>query len=169
MELSLLFGIAGFAFITSVTPGPNNMMLLASGAQFGFVRTLPHIVGIVLGVAALLLSVLLGLGVLFTLYPQLFVVLNVAGSLYLLWLAWKIASGPVTAINAEEDIEKQPLTWWQAALFQLSCQIGNHFIGVHICTGTGSGLEYIHRKMLHQVTFFQQLIAGGLNTFTLDL
>ena len=118
MELSLLIGIAAFAFVTSVTPGPNNMMLLASGAQFGFTRTLPHMIGIVIGVAMLLFCVLLGLGALFTLYPSLYSVLNVAGSAYLLWLAWKIASGPVAAISEDDDTDSQPLRWWQAALFQ---------------------------------------------------
>ncbi|NVK56701.1 MAG: LysE family translocator [Alteromonadaceae bacterium] len=118
METSLLIGIASFAFVTSVTPGPNNLMLLASGAQFGYTRTLPHMLGIVLGVAMLLLSVLLGLGVLFSVYPALYSILNVAGAAYLLWLAYKIASGPVTAIEASEQGNSVPLTWWQAALFQ---------------------------------------------------
>ncbi|MDC8830652.1 LysE family translocator [Alteromonas gilva] len=118
MDTSLLFGIATFAFITSVTPGPNNLMLLASGAQFGYVRTLPHIAGIVVGVAMLMLCVLLGLGILFSLYPGLYSLLNVAGAAYLLWLAYKIASGPVTAIDATEQGNSKPLTWWQAALFQ---------------------------------------------------
>ena len=118
MEISLLLGIATFAFITSVTPGPNNMMLLASGAQFGFSRTLPHMLGIVFGVSMLLLSVLLGLGVLFQLYPVMYSVLNVAGAAYLLWLAFKIASGPVTGISSEDGRSTKPFTWWQAALFQ---------------------------------------------------
>lgn len=118
MEYSLVFGIAAFAFVTSVTPGPNNMMLLASGAQFGFARTLPHMFGIVIGVAVLLFCVLLGLGALFSLYPVLYSVLNVAGSLYLLWLAWKIASGPVSALSTCDDTDNHPLRWWQAALFQ---------------------------------------------------
>lgn len=118
MENSLLLGIATFAFITSVTPGPNNMMLLASGAQFGFVRTLPHMLGIVFGVAMLLLSVLLGLGVLFKLYPVMYSILNVAGAAYLLWLAFKIASGPVSGIRENATEKSKPLTWWQAALFQ---------------------------------------------------
>lgn len=118
MEYSLLLGIASFAFITSVTPGPNNMMLLASGAQFGYWRTLPHIAGIVLGVALLLLSVLCGLGALFSLYPMLYRVLNVAGALYLLWLAWKIAAGPVTELDVKQSDDKHPMRWWQALLFQ---------------------------------------------------
>ena len=118
METSLLLGIATFAIITSVTPGPNNMMLLASGAQFGFARTLPHMLGIVFGVAMLLLSVLLGLGVLFKLYPVMYSILNVAGANYLLWLAYKIASGPVSGIKHQTNNKSQPMTWWQAALFQ---------------------------------------------------
>ncbi len=93
-------------------------MLLASGAQFGFARTLPHMFGIVFGVAMLLLSVLLGLGVIFSLYPMMYSILNVAGGIYLLWLAFKIATGPVSAIQNDAQENSHPLTWWQAALFQ---------------------------------------------------
>ena len=102
IDVSFFFALAMFAFVTSVTPGPNNIMLLASGAQFGFRRTLPHMLGIVLGVATLLLSTLLGLGALFTLYPPLYSVLKWVGCAYLLWLAWKIANAPVGNLEAKK-------------------------------------------------------------------
>lgn len=117
MDFSLVFAICMFAFISSVTPGPNNIMLLASGAQYGYFRSLPHMFGIVIGVAALLLSVLMGLGVVFSLYPNLYLVLKVLGGLYLLWLAYKIATAPVDDFSNESNANG-PLTWWQAALFQ---------------------------------------------------
>lgn len=116
-DASFFFALALFAFIMSVTPGPNNMMLLASGAQFGFRRTLPHMIGIVLGMASLLLSVLLGMGALFVLYPPIYSVLKWVGGAYLLWLAWKVASAPVGQLaNAKQS--SAPMRWWQAALFQ---------------------------------------------------
>ncbi|MCP9480086.1 LysE family translocator [Marisediminitalea aggregata] len=118
MEYSLVLAICTFAFITTVTPGPNNVMLLASGAQYGYARTIPHMLGIVFGVAMLLLSVLLGLGMLFSLYPVLYSVLNVVGALYLLWLAYKIASAPVGEIEVVAGEDKGPLRWWESALFQ---------------------------------------------------
>lgn len=118
MESSLLVALCTFAFVSTVTPGPNNIMLLASGAQYGYMRSLPHMFGIVIGVAMLLVSVLMGLGLVFTLYPSLYSVLKVFGGVYLLWLAFKIASAPVDEINIKSSSRTSPLTWWQAALFQ---------------------------------------------------
>ncbi|TDO98689.1 LysE family translocator [Marinomonas balearica] len=118
MEISLIVAVAAFAFITSVTPGPNNIMLLASGAQYGYMKTLPHMLGIVIGMAMLLFSVLIGLGALFTLYPALYSVLNVAGGAYLIWLAYKIATAPTDEINVRSDDRHGPIRWWESALFQ---------------------------------------------------
>ncbi|RBO84014.1 LysE family translocator [Marinomonas aquiplantarum] len=117
MDTSFFVALAMFAFITSVTPGPNNIMLLASGAQFGFRRTIPHMLGIVLGMSSLLLATLLGLGAVFSLYPPLYSVLQWLGCVYLLWLAWKIASAPVGRLESGE-LAAKPMSWWQAALFQ---------------------------------------------------
>ena len=155
METSLLLGIATFAFITSVTPGPNNMMLLASGAQFGFTRTLPHMLGIVFGVSMLLLSVLLGLGVLFQLYPVMYSVLNVAGAAYLLWLAFKIASGPVNGISSDNWRSTQPFTWWQAALFQFVNPKGVFAAITSISLFAELGPNYLfHSLVVIMVSFF---------------
>jgi threonine/homoserine/homoserine lactone efflux protein len=118
MELSFFLALAMFAFVMSVTPGPNNIMLLASGAQFGFRRTLPHMVGIGVGMAILISSALLGLGALFALYPPLYIVLKWFGGAYLLWLAWKIASAPANGLSNAHPQQMSPMRWWQAALFQ---------------------------------------------------
>ena len=85
METSLLIALSTFAFISTVTPGPNNMMLLASGAQYGYRRSLPHMLGIVIGVAGLMVSTLLGIGALFNIFPVLYSVLKLLGVAYLLW------------------------------------------------------------------------------------
>ena len=122
MELQLIFAMFSFAFVTSVTPGPNNLMLLASGANFGFKRTIPHMLGIGCGMILLLLVTLLGLGEIFTRLPTAQLALKVVGVLYLLWLAWKIASAPVTETSHSTKVEVvntgQPMRWWQAAAFQ---------------------------------------------------
>lgn len=117
MSLLSLIAMASFAFVTSVTPGPNNLMLLASGANFGFRRTLPHIVGISLGMALLLTCVLGGLGELFSRYPLLQLLLRIAGAGYLLWLSWKILRTPSRSLQPE-NANGRPLAWWQAVLFQ---------------------------------------------------
>ena len=115
MSLELLLAFAGFAFFSSVTPGPNNTMLLASGVNYGFRRTVPHIAGITFGFTAMFVLVGLGLGAVFRALPQLHVVLRYVGAAYLLWLAWKIASAkPVK----EGEMRGRPLTVSQAAAFQ---------------------------------------------------
>jgi threonine/homoserine/homoserine lactone efflux protein len=119
MELSLLLAISLFAFVMSVTPGPNNIMLLASGAQFGYQKTLPHIFGILIGIASLLVLVLLGFGMIFERYPALYDLLKILGCLYLFWLAWKIATASTEplAVNASQNKTK-PMTLFSAATFQ---------------------------------------------------
>lgn len=109
-----LLPIISFAFVMSITPGPNNIMLWASGANFGFRRTLPHMLGINLGFGSLVLLCGLGLGVLFESFPAFQTFLKIAGSLYLLYLAYRIA----TASFGAEAKARQPLSFWEAAGFQ---------------------------------------------------
>ncbi|WP_186222625.1 LysE family translocator [Burkholderia gladioli] len=105
-----------FALVTSITPGPNNTMLLASGVNFGFRRTLPHMVGISTGVAIMMVAVGFGLGEAFAQLPVLYTVLEVASIAYLLYLAWKI--GISGQVNANQG-KSRPMTFVEAALFQL--------------------------------------------------
>ena len=115
MSAGLLLAFAGFAFVSSITPGPNNAMLLASGVNYGFRRTVPHIAGISLGCVAMLVLVGFGLGEVFAAVPMLYSLLRYAGAGYLLWLAWNIArAGPV----ADRQAGGRPMTFWQAAAFQ---------------------------------------------------
>lgn len=110
-----MLAFAGFAFVSSITPGPNNAMLLASGVNYGFRRTVPHIAGISLGCMAMLVLVGLGLGQVFAAVPLIYGVLRYAGAAYLLWLAWTIAgAGPMAGRKAGG----RPMTFWQAAAFQ---------------------------------------------------
>ncbi|WP_263139618.1 LysE family translocator [Pseudomonas sp. RIT-PI-AD] len=116
LSADLLMGFALFAFVTSVTPGPNNTMLLASGVNYGFARSIPHILGISCGFFVMVLAVGLGLGALFKAYPVLYSVLRYVGAAYLLYLAWKIAtSGPA---SNDPESEGKPLGYWAAAAFQ---------------------------------------------------
>lgn len=115
MTLELWIAFAVYAVVTSVTPGPNNMMLLASGVNHGITRAMPHVVGVNLGFAFLLACTGLGLGALFQAVPVLQGALKVAGALYLLHLAWKVAtSGPLDG-DAEP---RPPIGFWEAAAFQ---------------------------------------------------
>jgi threonine/homoserine/homoserine lactone efflux protein len=117
MPLDLLMALAGYVTAMSVTPGPNNLMLLTSGVNFGFRRTIPHMAGIALGVLTILALVGLGLGQLLVSNPRLYTTLKITSLIYLAWLAWKIAtSGPPVA--GETNAKPQPLTALEAALFQ---------------------------------------------------
>ncbi len=111
----LLAALTLFAFVSSITPGPNNTMLMASGANFGFRATAPHMLGVSIGFFVLVVAVGLGLGGLFAAYPALHDVLAVAGGLYLLWLAWKIATAKGLGSG---EAGARPMTFLQAAAFQ---------------------------------------------------
>jgi len=115
VSAGLMLAFAGFAFVSSITPGPNNAMLLASGVNYGFRRTVPHIAGISLGCMAMLVLVGLGLGKVFEAVPLVYGVLRYVGAAYLLWLAWTIArAGPM----AGRPAGGRPMTFWQATAFQ---------------------------------------------------
>jgi threonine/homoserine/homoserine lactone efflux protein len=115
MSWELLLALAIFCLVASVTPGPNNMMLLSSGVTYGLRRTLPHMLGISSGCAAMVLVLGWGLGGISERLPQLHTVLHIASTLYLLWLAWRIATAePVV----EEGSSSRPLRAIEAAAFQ---------------------------------------------------
>lgn len=116
MSPSLLSAFALFAFVSSITPGPNNTMLLASGVNFGFRRSIPHALGISLGFMWLVIAVGLGLGEVFKALPWAYTLLRYIGAAYLLYLAWKIA----TSRPMSDDIEGRgtPMSFLGAALFQ---------------------------------------------------
>ena len=107
--------LIAFVVAASVTPGPNNLMVLASGANWGVMRTLPHIMGIVVGFPAMILAVGLGVSLVFQVLPWLHTVLKYAAFAYLCWLAWRIATA---ARPGEASGIRPPLNLWQAAAFQ---------------------------------------------------
>jgi threonine/homoserine/homoserine lactone efflux protein len=109
-----LLGLVGFAFVSSVTPGPNNVLLWASGATFGFRRTVPHVLGTAVGLGAMALAAAAGVAALLAAVPALGVAMRVAGSAYLVYLAWQIArSGSMTAGSAP-----RPMSLLEGAGFQ---------------------------------------------------
>ncbi|MBO3760773.1 LysE family translocator [Ciceribacter sp. L1K22] len=115
MELATLATLVVFAFTTSITPGPNNMMLFASGVNFGFRRTIPHMLGIGVGFLSLLIGVGFGLGALLATVPLLYTALKIAGGLYLVYIAWKIGT---SRSLSEGGGAARPMTFLGAAAFQ---------------------------------------------------
>jgi len=110
----LLLPLAIFATVTSITPGPNNILLTASGANFGFRRTVPHMIGISIGFLSLIIVSGLGVGALVAATPWLHGALKIVGAGYLVWLAWQLAR----AGSSESMSRARPMRFHEAALFQ---------------------------------------------------
>ena len=115
MPASIFWGLTVFAFVTSVTPGPNNMMLLSSGVNFGFRRTLPHALGVAIGFTLMVGLIGLGLAGIFARYPALLVAMKWFGAAYMVFLAFKLARAAPLKEGAPGG---RPMTFLQAAAFQ---------------------------------------------------
>jgi threonine/homoserine/homoserine lactone efflux protein len=115
MSTDLFLAMFAFAFAMSATPGPNTLLLFASGVNFGFRPTIPHMLGIIVGLGTMLALVGAGLGAVLLSMPLLLTALKVASVAYMLYLAWKIANS-----GAPSDVagDAKPMTWLQAAMFQ---------------------------------------------------
>jgi threonine/homoserine/homoserine lactone efflux protein len=121
MNHDVLIAASLFSFVSSITPGPNNMMMLASGVNFGFRRSVPHWLGICGGFTFMLCAVGLGLHTLLADHPALYDLLRYAGSAYLVWMAWRLATATAAPASQDDDAPKseaRPLGVWAAAAFQ---------------------------------------------------
>ena len=121
MNQDVLIAASLFSFVSSITPGPNNMMMLASGVNFGFRRSVPHWLGICGGFTFMLCAVGLGLHTLLADHPALYDLMRYTGSAYLIWMAWRLATATATPASQDDDAPKseaRPLGVWAAAAFQ---------------------------------------------------
>jgi len=116
MTYEIVLGLTVFALVSSITPGPNNLMLMASGANFGFRRSIPHMLGVSLGFTFMVLLIGVGLVQVFDAFPVTYQVLKVVSVAYLLYLAWKI--GTAAPLDTQTEAAGTPFTFIQAALFQ---------------------------------------------------
>ncbi|CAM3771246.1 LysE family translocator [Xenorhabdus thuongxuanensis] len=147
MTLSLIFSLSIFMFISAVTPGPNNLLLTSSGANFGIRRSIPLCLGIILGMQTILLLSAFGVAALLLIYPAIHTGLKILGCLYLLWLAWKTATSHYkrldTTTSAGEPIKiyqgwllqfLNPKTWLMGlgaiSSYSLAGELYNHSIFV---------------------------------------
>ena len=113
--MELIFAIALFAFSSGITPGPNNIMLMTSGVNFGIRSSIPHLMGISLGFPSMVLAIGLGLSEVFQRFPILHLVIKVVGIAYLLYLSWLIAN---SSSKMDGKSITKPLSFVQAAAFQ---------------------------------------------------
>ncbi|OYD23908.1 LysE family translocator [Oceanimonas baumannii] len=113
--MDYLFAVVLFAVSSSVTPGPNNIMVMTSGVNFGVRKSLPLLTGICVGFTVMLLLVGLGFSQLFDMFPNLHFIIKCVGVMYLLYLAYLIAS---SAGGVESDKQSKPFSFMKGALFQ---------------------------------------------------
>lgn len=118
MPFEALVALSVFALVSSITPGPNNLMLLASGMNFGFRATIPHMLGISTGFFLMLVAVGLGLAEVFARFPIVYTAMKWLGAAYLLYLAWRIANAGVVRADDGASRKSTPLGLWGAAAFQ---------------------------------------------------
>lgn len=115
MPLETIHALLLFLISSAFTPGPNNMMIAASGANFGYRRSFPHILGVTFGFPAMLAAMALGLAQIFSTWPYLHAVLRYVGAAYMLYLAFRIATA--TGLGKIDETAR-PLGFLEAALFQ---------------------------------------------------
>lgn len=115
--METLLPLALFAFVSSITPGPNNIMLTSSGILFGFARSLPHMLGITFGFGVLLALCAAGIGSLILAVPAMHLALKVLGSAYLVYLAWQLRG---MAFTQNEHKDARPMSFLGAAMFQFA-------------------------------------------------
>lgn len=108
--------LATYTFVMSITPGPNNVMVMASGANFGFRRTVPHVLGIALGFSAQVVAVCSGLGTALARHPEVHTVLSWVGLAYMVYLAWRMLRAGRIAGGSSKA---RPMAMWEGVLFQL--------------------------------------------------
>ena len=146
-----LYAVVLFAISASVTPGPNNIMVMSAGANFGIRRSLPLLMGICVGFTLMLLLVGLGFGQLFTLFPSLHFVIKCVGTLYLLYLAWLIAR---SADEVTGDASARPLGFLKGALFQrVNAKAWVVATGA-IAAFTSAGSDPFEQHLVIALTFF---------------
>lgn len=116
MNIEILIALALFAFASSISPGPNNLMLMSSGANFGFRKTLPHMMGVGLGFTLMVALVGIGIMQVFDLFPASYLILKWTSVVYLFYLAYKVATS--TAPESGQSEKAKPFSFIQASLFQ---------------------------------------------------
>ncbi|MBP0596714.1 LysE family translocator [Herbaspirillum sp. LeCh32-8] len=160
--MDALLPLISFAFVSSITPGPNNIMLTSSGIWFGFQRSVPHMLGITFGFGVLLALCAFGMGAVVIALPQLVLLLKAAGSAYLLYLAWQLRAMRVAGTAAgtgEAAGGGRPMSFWAAAVFQFA----NPKAWVMAVTGASAFMPMLHNHPVWLAILIYCLVFCGIN------
>ena len=162
MGFNTLVAFASFAFVASVTPGPNNVLLTATGSMVGFRRGVPTLLGITTGFAAMIFVLTLGLGSLVLDSPRVLLLLRIVGVLMLIWLSWQIAFSPVAPSSSQSGQAARPTGFVGAAVFQWVNPKAWLVVGSAISAYMVANHSAIQQAMVFAVVFFVAGIAGCL-------
>jgi threonine/homoserine/homoserine lactone efflux protein len=154
--MEALLPLISFAFVSSITPGPNNIMLTSSGIWFGFQRSVPHMLGITFGFGLLLASCAFGIGALVIAAPQLVFLLKLLGSGYLLYLAWQLRGMRVSGAAGQAA---RPMSFWGAAAFQFA----NPKAWVMAVTGASAFMPMLHNHPVWLAILLYCLVFCAIN------
>lgn len=158
-NLALFAAVIPFAISSAFTPGPNNFMVMASAGNFGWQRTLPHMLGITIGFPLMILGVGSGLAPIFETYPLLHQILKMVGAIYLIYLAWRIAGAGVVV---EGEGRGKPITFLQAALFQwVNPKAWIMALGAISTYTTLGGELFVETFIISLVFFFVSFFSTG--------
>lgn len=154
MDISVVVSAAVFGLVTSVTPGPNNTYLLASGMNYGLRRSFPYLLGILAGLTIIVLSVIFGLGLVFTSFPIVYQVLKWVGFGYICWMAYGVATSGTKTARAKTT---EHVGFWKALGFQFvnpkAWIVSASFVATYVPPGQALYLEILLALVLVVTTF----------------
>jgi len=166
--LSLLLSLFTFAMTTTLSPGPNNIMVLSSGLTFGYKKTIPHMLGVIIGFPLMLIVIGLGAGILFEKFPLALLLLKYTGIIYLLWMSYKIFT-TTNNYEREEENSSKPFTFMQSALFQWfnpkAWIMGTTVISIYVSIQEESFYQILSISFMYLFTTFIGMniwVAGGI-------
>lgn len=154
MDFSVVISAAIFGLVTSVTPGPNNTYLLASGMNYGLRRSLPYLFGILVGLTFIVLSIIFGMGLVFTTFPVVYQILKWVGFAYICWMAYGVATSGTKTAQAKTT---EQVGFWKALGFQFvnpkAWIVSASFVATYVPPGLALFIEILLALVLVVTTF----------------
>lgn len=154
MDTNPVISVAIFGLVTSVTPGPNNTYLLASGMNHGLRRSMPYLLRILTGLTVVVLAIIFGLGLVFTTIPAVYQVLKWVGFAYICWMAYGLATSGTKTAKARTTSQ---VGFWKALVFQFvnpkAWIVSASFVATYVPAGQGIWIAVVLAAILVMTTF----------------